>query len=199
MPASTTREEAKTKKRQELLSAAADAIARNGFRETRLQDIGAAVGISGPGIYRYVDSKEALLAEIMVEISERLLAGAQAILASGEEARVAPVVELEQLVDFHLDVTVNESSLVYLQMREVGNLDEVSGEKVRELQRAYMRIWTDVLLRVHPSLTRPEARLRVQLVAGMLNATRYVIHWADPDMVREHGRAMAMDSFLAAA
>ena len=64
----------------DILAAAAAMIADRGFHVTRLEDIGQAVGISGPGLYRYVSGKEDLLAQILVDISVRLVDGARAVL-----------------------------------------------------------------------------------------------------------------------
>ena len=41
-------------------------IADRGFHVTRLEDVGQVVGISGPGLYRYVSGKDDMLAQILV-------------------------------------------------------------------------------------------------------------------------------------
>jgi AcrR family transcriptional regulator len=59
-------------------------IAERGFLAVRLEDIGAAAGVSGPAFYRHFPNKEALLVELLVGVSTELLAGAPRRLWAGE-------------------------------------------------------------------------------------------------------------------
>src|SRR5579871_751654 len=61
-------------RREEILTAAAALFARRGFHGVTIDDIGAAAGLSGPGIYRHFSGKEAMLSEMLLGISQRLLA-----------------------------------------------------------------------------------------------------------------------------
>lgn len=72
----TTRTDAPTR-REQILKEAARLFAERGFHGVGVDEIGAAVGISGPGLYRHFPGKDAMLAELLVGISERLLAGGQ--------------------------------------------------------------------------------------------------------------------------
>ena len=56
---------AKPSRRAQILAAAAERFARYGFHGVSIDDIGAAVGISGPALYRHFRSKEAMLAEML--------------------------------------------------------------------------------------------------------------------------------------
>src|SRR5580692_11962241 len=60
-------------RRGEILAAAAALFARRGFHGVSIDDIGAAVGMSGPGLYRHFPGKEAMLAEMLLGISQELL------------------------------------------------------------------------------------------------------------------------------
>lgn len=191
----TEREKAKERRREELLAAAAEIIAERGFHQARLGDVGAAVGISGPGVYRHFASKEELLAQILIEISIRLIDGARDVLArhrdgDGED----PSAILRDLVAFHVEFAVTEPSRIRVQEREIRNLQANALEKVRSLQRTYLSLWTDVLMQCRPDLERKEARLRVQLAAGLINSSRHVIRWAGADMIREQASVMALAS-----
>src|SRR3979490_3423077 len=104
-PATTRRSRAKSDRRGQLIAAAERLVAERGFLAVRLEDIGAAAGVSGPGIYRHFPNKEALLVDLLVGISTRLLAGAQNV--RGEAASPADV--LAGLIDFHLDFALGES------------------------------------------------------------------------------------------
>ncbi len=82
-----TRTDAPTR-REQILKEAARLFAERGFHGVGVDEIGAAVGISGPGLYRHFAGKDAMLAELLVGISESLLTGAKRRLA---EAGVAGV------------------------------------------------------------------------------------------------------------
>src|SRR3954463_3542383 len=67
----------KASRREQILAAAAELFARHGFHGVGIDDIGAAVGISGPALYRHFRSKDAMLGEMLTAISEVLLDGGQ--------------------------------------------------------------------------------------------------------------------------
>jgi AcrR family transcriptional regulator len=60
-------------RREQLLATAADLFAARGFHGVSVAEIGAAVGISGPALYKHFPGKDAILAEMLVAISEELL------------------------------------------------------------------------------------------------------------------------------
>jgi AcrR family transcriptional regulator len=53
-------------RREVILRESARLFARHGFHGVSVDDLGAAVGISGPGIYRHFAGKEALLGAVLV-------------------------------------------------------------------------------------------------------------------------------------
>ncbi len=59
-------------RRAEILAAAASLIRQRGFAQVGIDDIGAAIGLSGPALYRYFDSKQTLLAQIVVDHLDRI-------------------------------------------------------------------------------------------------------------------------------
>src|ERR1700752_3336123 len=82
----TPRSPLKSDRRSQLLSGAALRFAERGFRGVRLEDIGSAADVSGPAIYRHFPNKEALLVELLVGISARLLAGATNVVAGADDS-----------------------------------------------------------------------------------------------------------------
>ncbi|WP_072805927.1 TetR/AcrR family transcriptional regulator [Rhodococcoides yunnanense] len=141
----TTREVKKAERRSELLAAAATLFADRGFAGVRLEDLGAAVGISGPAVYRHFPNKEAVLVELLVDISEYLLAGGQRVAATAAE----PAQILAELVDFHLDFALESPALIRIQDRDLQSLPEAARRTVRRKQREYVEIWVGVLREFH--------------------------------------------------
>ncbi len=168
-PTPTKRSRLKSDRRSLLLTAAARQFAERGFLAVRLEDIGAAADVSGPAIYRHFPNKEALLVELLTEISTRLLAGGRAVLDGSED----PATALQELVDFHLDFTLNEPDLIRIQDRDLNQLPPAALRQVRTSQRQYVEIWVRVLRELDPQLAESDARLMAHAAFGLLNSTPY--------------------------
>ncbi|UUO03381.1 TetR/AcrR family transcriptional regulator [Mycolicibacterium novocastrense] len=171
MPASTKRSKAKSDRRSQLIAAAERLVAERGYLAVRLEDIGAAAGVSGPAIYRHFPNKEALLVELLVGISTRLLAGATEVVARAGD----PASALDGLIDFHLDFALGESDLIRIQDRDFANLPPAAKRQVRRAQRQYVEIWVDALRRLDDSLAEPDARLMAHATFGLLNSTPHAL------------------------
>ncbi|WP_282783691.1 MULTISPECIES: TetR/AcrR family transcriptional regulator [unclassified Nocardia] len=163
----TRREQLKAQRRQQLLEAGARLIADRGFLGMRLDDLGAAAGISGPAVYRHFPNKEALLVELLVGISQRLLDGGRAVVADAPTPRAA----LTALVDFHLDFAFGDPELIRIQDRDLENLPEAARRQVRRTQRQYVEVWVAVLRELHPDLPEPAARVQAHATFGLINST----------------------------
>jgi AcrR family transcriptional regulator len=154
-------------RREQILTVAAQLFARHGFHGVSIADLGAAVGVSGPALYRHFPSKEALLAEMLVGISDHLLAGGRARAGASDDPREV----LAALVDLQLDFALRVPELIVVQDRDLANLPSDARRRVRLLQRTYVEIWVDTLRRATPQLTPESARIAVHGVFGLLNST----------------------------
>jgi AcrR family transcriptional regulator len=190
MMASTTtpaRSKRKSDRRSQLLKAAERLIAERGFLAVRLEDIGAAAGVSGPAIYRHFPNKEALLVELLVGISTRLLAGAESVVRDASDADDA----LSALIEFHLDFALGESDLIRIQDRDMGNLPVGAQRQVRRAQRHYVEVWVGVLRDLDGSLDEGDARLMAHAAFGLLNSTPYSMK-PRPAKAADQGRSRAV-------
>src|SRR3954468_2486828 len=155
-------------RREQILQAAAQLCAEGGSRAVGVDDVGAAVGVTGPAIYRHFASKDAMLAEMLVRISERLLAGGtERIAAAGD----SPTAQLRALVDFHVDFALDNPALITVQDRDLGALSEPDARRVRQLQRRYVEEWVAVIGRLHPDAPTAACRARAHAVFGLINST----------------------------
>jgi AcrR family transcriptional regulator len=161
------RRQLKSDRRLQLLSAAERLFAERGFLAVRLEDIGAAAGVSGPAIYRHFPNKESLLVELLVGISARLLAGAREVRARSAD----PAAALDGLIDFHLDFALGEPDLIRIQDRDLAHLPEAAENQVRKAQRQYVEVWVGVLRELNPERAEADARLTAHAVFGLLNST----------------------------
>ena len=106
-----------------------------------IDDIGSAVGMSGPGIYRHFPGKEAVLSQMLLDISQRLLdeGGRRAA------ARRAAPAALDALLRWHVDFALSQPDLITVQDRELANVPEPARRQIRRLQRLYVEEWVTVL------------------------------------------------------
>ncbi len=174
-------------RREQILRTAAELFAARGFHGVSVGDIGAACGISGPALYKHFGSKEALLAELLVGISEELLAGGQDR-APGADG---PTQALSDLIDFHVDFAVSRRALIVVQDRDWESLPAEARERVRELQRAYVDVWATELSALHDGLAMDRARAMAHVGFGLINSTPHSALLPD-DAMRELLREMAL-------
>jgi AcrR family transcriptional regulator len=162
----------KPSRREQILAAAAELFARGGFHGVGIDDIGAAVGISGPALYRHFRSKDAMLGEMLTSISEFLLTGGQRTLDTTPDADAA----LPELVRFHVDFALDNPALITVQERSLGNLSDPDRRRVRGMQRRYVEIWVRTIKAAVPGVDEPGARAAAHAVFGLINSTPHSAH-----------------------
>jgi AcrR family transcriptional regulator len=173
VPATPTR-------REQILAAAAELFARHGFHGVGIDDIGSAVGISGPALYRHFRSKDAMLGEMLTTISEVLLAGGQ----ERAELATTPASTLDELVHFQVAFALDNPALITVQERNLGNLTDPDRRRVRALQRRYVEVWVDAIRAVVPSADEPTARAAAHAVFGLINSTPHSRYLDRDEMAR---------------
>lgn len=163
----TERGRQKADRRAAILAAAATLFAERGYAGVTIEDLGTAVGVSGPAVYRHFPGKAAVLAAILEGASRALLDGAERVL--GEAS--APDDALRALISHHVDFALGEADVILVQDRELEQLDRGARHEVRLLQRRYVENWVDVLSRLRPDRAEAELRVRAHAAFGLLNST----------------------------
>ena len=156
-----------TERRQQILTVAAELFAQKGFHGVSIAELGAACGFSGPAIYRHFRSKDAVLAEMLVSISEELLSVGRQRVRDSDSPRAA----LAALIDWHVSFALDHKALIVVQDRDWSALPLEAREKVRATQRKYVEVWVKELRAVQPDVTPREARASVHATFGLLNST----------------------------
>jgi AcrR family transcriptional regulator len=154
-------------RREQILDTAARLFASRGFHGVSVADLGAACGISGPALYKHFAAKEAILAEMLVSISEELLEVGNVRVAEAE----GPTEALAALVDWHIDFALDHRALIVVQDRDWESLPDDARETVRALQRSYVELWSRQLRLLDRSRTRDQARAMAHAAFGLINST----------------------------
>jgi len=150
-----------------IIAEAARLFAERGFGATTIDDIGAAVGISGPAIYWHFSGKQALLAAMLTDISERLLIEGKTSVADASTLDEA----LLRLVAGQVTFALREPDLIVVHGRDLHHLEAAQAQRVRALQRQYIDVWTGVLAATHPNVARNRLGAGVRAVIGLVNST----------------------------
>ncbi|NKX56647.1 SACE_7040 family transcriptional regulator [Arthrobacter mobilis] len=163
----TVRSQAKASRRSALLAAAARLFAERGFNGVSIEDLGAAAGVSGPAVYRHFSSKQAVLSALLTGVSQDLLDGGRAVVRGSSGAEAA----LRGLIEFHVDFALSHPDVIRVHDRDLDSLPAEESERIRSLQRSYVRVWVDVLAQLLGREDPARLRMRAHAVFGLINST----------------------------
>lgn len=168
-------------RRERILTAAAELIARRGFHSISMSEIGGEAGIVGSGVYRHFENKNAVLVALLDRVMVRLQGGAAAVFAAGPDDRTA----LSALVRDYIQVAIDDRAVLAVYHREIHNLPENERRRLRRLQRHYLEDWVDVLTPMRPDLVDGELRLAVHAAIGAVQSTLFFTSGLTPERLTE--------------
>jgi AcrR family transcriptional regulator len=146
---------------QELLEAALRVFARNGYRNTRLDDVAEAAGVTKGTIYHYFDTKEALLLRV-IEHYETLAFGRADDAVRDDTLPASTRIRL--LVRKVFEPREHSRDLIALLIRGIAH--EVPHVHERWLRSGPVRLWTLLGRLVDEGKTRGEFRADADGDAG---------------------------------
>lgn len=151
-------------RREMILSAAAKLFFERGFAGTGIDEIGAAVGVTGPAFYRHFESKQDLLVALVERAVSRLQdAVDRAVLASDGDPEEA----LRLLAAFSADACVEDGPLTAIYTQEARNLQPEARNRLNRLHRRMRDAWVQVLGQLRPDLSSAELLLAVNSVSAL--------------------------------
>lgn len=157
-----SRRPATVARREAILVAAADLFSRQGYVGTSMNDIGAAVGITGGALYRHFASKHDVLQAVVLRAIDRVVARVNEIV----EQSTSPEETLDALVVNLVRATLENRPLVRVWGRERHHLDESTEMVIDREHRLHVAEWVNALTRVRPELSELEKWALVHVVWG---------------------------------
>ncbi|MEW2621448.1 TetR/AcrR family transcriptional regulator [Streptomyces sp. NPDC048106] len=130
-------------RRSGIRAAALRLFAAQGYRATTMADIGAAVGIRGPSLYKHVASKHELLAEIMIGTMEQLIADNATAVADTDDVRE----QLRRAVEAHIRYHARHRLEAFVGNREIGSLEQPDQDRVLAGRSDYERRFRELIER----------------------------------------------------
>lgn len=176
-------------RKDRILIAAADLVARHGYHAVGMADIGAAAGIVGSGIYRHFASKSALLAALLGTVMDELERTAADIVTGAASDQNA----VERLVANHVRIAIEQRRLLQVYYREAHNLPEEDLRRLRRAQRHYIEEWVVVLAPLRRDLSDAEVRLTVHAAVGTTQAVLFHHSGLPADRLTELLGRMGLD------
>ncbi|MCD2147067.1 TetR/AcrR family transcriptional regulator [Gordonia paraffinivorans] len=152
-------------RRDEILDAAASLWAERGYSEVGIDEIGRAVGIAGPSVYKHFPSKMAILVAIGHRSGARLEAGLMAAHSRSED----PAKILAALVDSYVTVITSTPDLSVSFNNSSVLAGQASAADLLDIQRRYVARWIDLLIQVDADLKRDQGAVAVHAALSIVN------------------------------
>lgn len=153
-------------RKQRIVAAAADLVARRGYSAVGMADIGAAAGVTASAIYRHFHSKSAVLAAVFDGVADRLLSNAARIVERSPDESAA----LSALIDDQVLIALGDRDLLQVYMREINSLPAEDRRRLRRKKRLYLEEWVHLVCELRPDLSDPEVRALVHAANGTIQS-----------------------------
>lgn len=169
-------ERLRSRRRDDLVRAAARLFSERGYHGTSMQHLGEALGLQRGSLYAHIGSKEELLHAVVLEGAERFLARAEA--AAGRAATASE--RLSELLCGHIETVVGHLDAATVFLNEWRYLSDGARAQIKELRDRYEGIFRNVIQQgIAAGEFRPglDARHAAKLV---LSAANWTYTWFRP-------------------
>jgi AcrR family transcriptional regulator len=149
-----------------LLVAGARLFASRGYHAVGVEEIGRALGLTGPALYRHFPSKQALLVAVFDRVIEHQL---ETVRRAREES-LGPEDALAAVITAHVTFALEERELLGTWRQEFSALAAPDRGRLRRMQHLYVDEWVSVLTTIRPHLGDGEARAVVCAAIALLQS-----------------------------
>ena len=177
-PATTATE---TSKYEALLNESMRLFNVKGYRDTSMDDIATAVGMPSSGIYRYFSAKSDILAAAFRRAADRLSAELSAIVATVPDREEA----LTAVIDAYVTRSFDQPELDYVYYTERLNMTPADQNILRNLQRATVELWVELVVAVRPDWTPGQARFAVHAAMSLVIDLGRLMQYENSAQARE--------------
>ncbi len=165
-------------RRELILDAAVELFHERGYPATSVDDIGQAVDVSGPAIYRHFSSKEEILVEAIKLAADEVHAVNRRARAESADPRRL----LAGYIRAYTDVALERSALIAVWSSEARHLSHERRSPMSRRLRSWTIEWVDALRDARPELTPAQARLLVTGAIGLITSIATGPERHDPDL-----------------
>ena len=190
---SVTKTSARAGRREAILDAATRLFSTRGYAETGIDDIGEAVGVTGPAVYRHFASKQDLLFAVL----ERAVQHAEGI-APGVLAQAgSPGDTLKRVIDELVTACLADRALTAIYWQHSGNLPDDPRRALEHAQRKMIEEFAGILRAVRTDLTPSEARAAVFAASALMRSVAQRSSSLDEGRLHQLLESMATAALMA--
>jgi AcrR family transcriptional regulator len=178
-PAAQRRSErAGLKKRQrEIIDTAAEIFYRKGYSETSVQDVADAVGILKGSLYYYIDSKEDLLYQMLLEVHE----DAKSVVTETAALDIPPLDRLRVYIQRHVEYNARNLAKIAVYYHDFGLLTP-ERRKAIVGQRGFYENFVKSLIDEAQQRGEVEKTVDATLISNaVLGVANWMYTWYKPD------------------
>lgn len=153
-------------RREALLAAAIRQFARSGFDAVSLDDIGADVGIAGPGIYRHFSNKAEMLAAALYRATEVRWMDLSRALSEAADSSAA----LQRILSSHISFSLSCPEFLQLAVSERQHVPERELQNLLEAQNDYVADVASLVQDAYPGTDQEVVRVRVKAALHVISS-----------------------------
>jgi AcrR family transcriptional regulator len=157
---------------EQILHAAIVLFHESGYRETGMDDIAAAVGMSTTSLYRYFPGKATILGAAYRRAADRVSGDVAAALAAADGPRIA----VGQLTESFLQRFFAYPAIAYVYYAERVNVPTEDRAALHNIQRATVDAWARQVSAARPGMAQEEARFAVHAGFALVTDLGRIMH-----------------------
>lgn len=180
-PRASSRTSPSQSKYEALLDESMRLFNANGYRDTSVEEIAAAVGLPASGVYRYFARKSDLLAASFRRAADWMSAEIAAISATSSDPEDA----LTRVIDSYVGRSFDVPELSFVYYTEKLNLPAADQNVLRSMQRSTIESWVEIVDSVRSDWTLGEARFAVHAAMALVVDIGRLTEYHDSAQVRE--------------
>jgi AcrR family transcriptional regulator len=92
-------------RKEEIIVMASCLFKEKGYNAVTMRDIAMAVGIKAASLYNHIDSKQEILATLILEVANEFTSGMNSVV----DEKSTPLQKVQTIIEMHIDITVNYS------------------------------------------------------------------------------------------
>jgi len=162
---------------EQILHAAMVLFYARGYRDTGMEDIAAAVGMSTSGIYRFFSGKAAILGALYRRAADRVSGDVSSILATAD----GPCEAVKQLTESYVRRSLADPELAGVYYAERINVPTEDQVALRNMQRATIGAWARQVSAATPEMSVEEARVAVHAGFALVVDLTRLVQYGHPD------------------
>lgn len=155
-----------------LLVKALELFSQRGFTQVSMRDLGACLGIRAGSLYHHIESKDALLQELIEDLYSELLASASQV-----QRRIkAPSLRLQALVEAHLDLHPSMAAHFQVAEQDFRFLGDRYRDSILALRQRYEEYFLVPLQQLAPNPGERALRSVARGMVSLLNQLSSPLH-----------------------